>query len=340
MAGVEFALREDPPIVLVGGSHSVDLTTEIGQILGVEPYFPSGTFDDTEINVALPNVRGSDFYAVQGHHRITDAEGSRSVNDALVEHLLIMDGARRASAAQRTAVMPYYGYARQDRKTKARTPISAAMVGEMFEERGSSRLLTVDLHSGQTQGVVKVPFDHLLAENIFTDEVNRLQEELRDSKGIVMVSPDMGHAETVYDFADLFKDVGSAAIVKKRFGREVKIVGIQGDDVRGKDCILYDDMISTGGTIMHGALKLLVDGANSVRAFATHGVFAGDAAEKLRRANLAEIVVTNTIDLGNYGPLSDLPIRRRSVAPLLAQAIAEIHNNGSISKLFRSPNNP
>lgn len=338
--GEGLTLREDPPLTLVGGSHSEALTREIGCLLGVEPVFPTTRFEDGEIGIKLPDsVRGNDVFIVQSHNRRALADGSKySVNDAIIENLLIVDAARRGSAAEITAISPYYGYARQDRKDKGRTPISAAVIGRVFQERGASRLLTVDLHSGQTQGMVDIPFDHLLAENVFAAEVERRIAELPvASNGLILVSPDKGHSEVVSDFAGLFKGVGNATINKRRVDGIPRVVGIEGDDVAGFDCIVMDDMYSTGSTVLRAAEMLHSRGARSVSSHATHGIFAGNAAVNLAEANLAEIIATNTVDLGVDG-MDGLNIRRLTVAPLIARAILEIHNRGSISSLFRHDN--
>ena len=266
------------------------------------------------------NVRGVDTFIIQ--------PTCSPVNDAIMELLIVVDALRRASAGSITAVMPYYGYARQDRKVAPRTPITSKLVADLIQAAGITRVVSVDLHAGQIQGFFNVPFDHLYAMPVMLEDY--LKKNFDASS--VCVSPDAGGVERVRAYAKRLD--ASLAIIDKRRERAnvAEVMNLIGE-VRGKDCIIIDDMIDTAGTLV-GAARALVDhGAKRVVACATHGVLSGPAVSRIMESPIAEVVVTDTI------PLSDAAkacpkIRQISTARLLGEAIKRIHMSDSVSSLF------
>ena len=305
--------------VFAGNSHT-ELAEEIASIMGK----PLGRatvnkFSDGEISVNLwETVRGSDCYIVQST--------SDPVNDNLMELLIMIDAMKRASAGRINAIIPYYGYARQDRKAKARDPITAKLVANLLVAAGADRVLTMDLHASQIQGYFDIPGDHLVGMPIlakyFTDQ---------DLENVVIVSPDHGSVTRARNMA---QPLGAPiAIVDKRRPEPNKseIMHIIGD-IEGKNCILVDDMIDTAGTITNAANALREMGATSVRACATHGVLSGPAIERIENSAIEELVLLNTIPVPEEKRIEKMKIL--SVAPLFAEAMTRVFTNGSISKLF------
>ena len=305
---------------LFSGNANIDLAREICAYLSV----PLGAavvkrFSDGEINVDIgENVRGADVFIVQ--------PTCPPVNDHLVELLILMDALKRSSAKRVTAVIPYYGYARQDRKVLPRAPITAKLVADLLTAAGVSRVLTMDLHAGQIQGFFNIPVDHLYAAPV-------MLEHIKSNWGndIVFVSPDAGGVERARAFAKRLNST-LAIIDKRRPGpNESQVMNIIGD-VDGKTAVLLDDMVDTGGTMVQGAQALRESGAARVFACATHPVLSGQAIERLEKSAIGEFVVTNTIPLGEKAACRK--IRVLSVAGLLGEAIKRIHCNDSVSSLF------
>ncbi|MFO8032242.1 MAG: ribose-phosphate pyrophosphokinase [Desulfohalobiaceae bacterium] len=276
-------------------------------------------FSDGEIRVEIgDNVRGSDVFVLQST--------CNPVNHNLIELCLMLDALKRASAKRITAVVPYYGYARQDRKVVPRVPISAKMVADFLSVAGAHRLLTVDLHAGQIQGFFDLPVDNLYASKVLLDYLQQFQNDQ------VIISPDAGGTERARAFA---KRLGAGlAIVDKRRDQpnQVQAMNIIGD-VQDKCAIVVDDMIDTGGTLVAAGEALAAKGARSVMACATHAVLSGPAVERLENSKFSEIVVTDTIPLSQEAQKSS-KFKVISVAGLLAQAIWNIHQESSVSVLF------
>jgi len=277
-------------------------------------------FSDGEVHLQIQeNVRGADVFVVQ--------PTCRPVDHHLMELLLMMDALKRASAERITAVLPYYGYGRQDRKDRPRMPISARLVASLIERAGADRVLAVDLHAAQIQGFFDVPVDHLFAAPVMVDYFSELGGE-----GLTVVSPDPGGVERARAFA---KHMGSPlAIIDKRrpdvnVAEVMHIIG----DVSGQHCLIVDDLIDTAGTLVKTTEALLKQGARSVRACATHAVLSGPAVERIDSSEITEVVVTNSIPLCGQADNCDR-IKQLSVAPLLAKAIQSIHEDGSVSTLF------
>ena len=277
-------------------------------------------FPDGEVRLqVLENVRGADVFIIQ--------PTCRPVNENLVELLIILDALRRASADRITAVMPYYGYARQDRKDRPRVPISAKLVADLLTSAGADRVLALDLHAGQIQGYFDIPVDHLFAIPVTADYFRKLR-----LKNVVVVSPDSGGVERARAFAKRMK--ASLAIIDKRRedAHTVEVFNVIGD-VKGKTCLIVDDMIDTGGTLVRGVRALKEWGAEKVYACCTHGVFAGEAIKKICDAPLEQVVATNSIPLTAEGRAC-AKIKVLSVAKLFAEAIRSIHDETSVSRLF------
>ena len=278
------------------------------------------TFSDSEIRVQVnENVRGKDVFLFQS---ICDP-----VNKHLMELLLLLDALKRSSVYRVTAVIPYYGYGRQDRKEQPRVPISAKLVADLIATAGADRVLTMDLHAGQIQGFFNVPVDHLYAAPVLLEYV-----EKRGGQDLVVVSPDAGGVERARAFAKRLQ-ANLAIIDKRREGpNESQVMHIIGD-VSGRDALLLDDMIDTAGTIAQGAKACADHGARRVWTTCTHAVLSGPALERLNASKLEEVVVTNTIPLN--GKERTCPkLRVLSVAPLLGEAIKRIHEEESVSSLF------
>ncbi|SHM20326.1 ribose-phosphate pyrophosphokinase [Caldanaerovirga acetigignens] len=302
------------------GNANVELAREIARNLGIEVGDAVvNTFSDGEIQVKInESVRGADVFVVQPL--------SYPVNDHLMELLIMLDAFKRASAWRITAVIPYYGYARQDRKIRARDPITAKLVADLISTAGAHRVLTMDLHAGQIQGFFDFPVDHLMAVPILADYFRK--------KGIedpVVVSPDVGGVTRARELATRLG--ASIAIIDKRRPEPnmAEIMNVIGK-VKGKTVIMIDDIIDTAGTITLGAQALLEHGAKEIYACCTHPVLSGPAIERLSASPIKEIVVTNTIPLREHQKIDKIKVL--SVAQTFAEAIKRIHNNESVSTLF------
>lgn len=306
--------------VFSGNAHPA-LAKEICQHLGLplgQAYI--GRFPDGEVRLQiLENVRGADVFLVQ--------PTCRPVNDNLLELLILLDAFRRASADRITAVVPYYGYARQDRKDRPRVPISSKLVADLVTTAGAHRVLALDLHAGQIQGYFNIPVDHLYATPVTVDYFRKLK-----LKNLVVVSPDPGGVERARSFAKKLR--APLAIIDKRRAdaHVVEMFNVIGD-VSGKTCLIVDDMIDTGGTLVKAARALIEKGALKAYACCTHGVFAGDAVGKINNSKLEQVVTTNSIPLSAAGQKC-AKIKVLSVAGLLADAIRSIHDETSVSRLF------
>ncbi len=284
------------------------------------------TFADGEVSVSLEEtVRASDVFLIQST--------CKPVNDHLMELLVMIDACRRASAGRITAVIPYFGYARQDRKAKSRDPISAKLVANMLTAAGANRVLTMDLHANQIQGFFDIPVDHLLGNPTFVDYfLNKFPEDQYDHNDFVVVSPDVGSVARARAFAAKVH-MGLAIVDKRRQkANECEVMNVIGD-VKGKTCILYDDMIDTAGSLCNAANALVsIGGAKEVYACATHGVLSGPAYQRISDSVLKEVVIHNTIPLPEDQPCDK--IKQLDVAPIFARAISHIHGGTSIADLF------
>ena len=284
------------------------------------------TFADGEVSVSLnETVRGADVFLVQST--------CKPVNDTLMELLVMTDACRRASAGRITAVIPYFGYARQDRKAKSRDPISAKLVANMITASGADRVLTMDLHAAQIQGFFDIPLDHLLGNPSFVDYyLKKFPEDQFNHDDFVVVSPDVGSVSRARTFAQ--KVHMSLAIVDKRRQKanSCEVMNVIGD-VNGKDCILIDDIVDSGGTLCNAAEALLKNGATSVTAYITHGVLSGGAVTRVTSSKLKELVITDSIQ-PTTAVQSAHNIRVVSTANLLGEAISRTSLEQSVSSLF------
>ena len=308
--------------IFTGNSHP-ELAEEIADILGLKlGKAKVSTFSDGEISVDIAEtVRGVDVFLVQST--------SNPVNNNLMELLIMIDAFKRASAGRITVVMPYYGYARQDRKAKSRDPITAKLVADLLTAAGAHRVLTMDLHAAQIQGYFNIPVDHLLGSPILAKHF--VSKGFDDCDDVVVVSPDLGSVTRARKFADRLH--APIAIIDKRRPKAnvSEIMNIIGD-IKGKRCILIDDMIDTAGTIANAANALKDLGAKNVYACCTHGVLSGPAFERINNSAIEELIMLNTIKLPEEGDLSKF--KSLSVAPLFAEAIKRIYDDEPISKLF------
>ena len=306
------------------GNSNVNLAKDICKLIGIQlGNAEISHFADGEVSASIyESVRGSDVFLVQST--------SRPVNDNLMELLVMTDAMRRASAGRITAVIPYFGYARQDRKTKARDPISAKLVANMIVAAGADRVLTMDLHAAQIQGFFDIPMDNLYGNPVFVDYyAKKFGERCED---MVVVSPDVGSVSRARTFAQ--KLHMSLAIVDKRRQKanQCEVMNIIGD-VAGKDCILFDDMVDTGGSLCNAAKAIVeVGGAKSVYACASHGVLSGPAVERVNGSPIKELAFLDTI-APIEASLSD-KIKYLTVAPVFAEAIERIYQEISVSKLW------
>ncbi|MEM9747142.1 MAG: ribose-phosphate diphosphokinase [Actinomycetota bacterium] len=276
------------------------------------------------------SVRGTDVFVMQTHYGVDE----RSVNDSIMEHLIMIDAASRASAKRITAVCPFYGYARQDRKAAGREPITAKLIADMFKAAGAKRMISIDLHSGQIQGFFDGPVDHLTAMPV-------LEQYVRDHAiEPVIVSPDAGRIKVAERMAQHLNDCGAdLAFIYKRRPKGTTNVAEASEvmgDVAGRTCVLTDDMIDTAGTIVAAAELLVKRGAKEVWAMATHGLLSGPAVDRLKNAPLERIVLTNSLPLP---PEKQLPnIEVLSIAPLIAEALGAVFDDTSVSDIFDGEN--
>ena len=316
-------------LYLVAGRASLSLAEEIAAELGEELGEPNlAEFANGEIHCRFAeSIRGCDAFIIQSHSNFEES----SINDTLMEQLIMVDAARRASAKRITAVCPHYAYARQDRKSSGREPITAKLVANMFAAAGASRLVSGDLHSGQIQGFFDGPVDHLTAMPVITDYLTGLEGDL------VIVSPDAGRVKVAERYANLLE--AALALIHKRRSSPTfntveakEVVG----EVDGKVCVIVDDMIDTAGTICAAADQLTQRGAARVVAATTHGVFSGSALERLGASSIEKIIVTNTLPLPQ-GADGDL-FKVLSIAPLLARASNAVFEDTSVSEIFGGNN--
>jgi ribose-phosphate pyrophosphokinase len=280
-------------------------------------------FSDGEIYVEIgENVRGVNCFVVQST--------CTPVNQALMELLIMIDALKRASAGSIIAVIPYFGYARQDRKSKPRTPITAKLVANLVSAAGASRVVSMDLHAGQIQGFFDIPFDHLFAMPVFIDTLKHMG---LDNDKTVVVSPDAGGVERARAYSKRLGGAGLAIIDKRRASANVsEVMNIVGE-VKGKHAVIVDDIIDTAGTLTNAAKAIIDAGAESVMACGSHAVFSGNAVERIAASPLSSVVVSNTIPLRDDALACD-KIQVRSVSRLLGEATKRIHHGDSISSLF------
>ena len=314
------AFEDGKKLKIFTGNANPALAKEICDYLGLplgEAFV--GRFNNGEVQIMIDeSVRGKDVFIIQ--------PTSYPVNDNLMELMVMADALKRASARHITAVVPYYGYARQDRKTRGREPITAKLVANLMQTSGITRLVTIDLHAGQIQGFFDVPVDHLYGASILAKYIN--EKNLED---VIVVSPDLGGVTRARDLADR---IGApiAIIEKKRPEPGVaKVMNLIGD-VKGKNCIIVDDIVDTAGSLVEGAKALEAFGAKSVMAAVTHAVLTDPASERIANSNIKELIVTNTMPLQENCKLDN--VTQLSVAPLLGEAIMRIFHEVSVSNLF------
>lgn len=310
-------------LCLLAGTSNIMLANEVARYLGIEltPMIRK-SFADGEIYVQiLESIRGCDVYIMQ--------PTCRPVNDHLMELMIMIDACKRASARQITAVLPYYGYARADRKTAGRESITAKLAANLLTKAGANRIIAMDLHSSQIQGYFDIPVDHVYGSPTIVDYIK--SKNLED---LVVVSPDVGGVARARAFASRLGDAPLAIIDKRRQAHNIaEVMNVVGD-VAGKTAVLVDDMIDTAGTITEGARVLREHGARQVYACATHAVFSPPAIERLSNGCLEEVIVTNTIPIE---PENRFPqLRILSVAGLIGETISRVHEDCSVSSMFRN----
>ncbi len=307
------------PIKFFAGSNTKHLAEAIAKSFGVQLSNSSIVeFSDGEFEPSFEEtVRGADVFLIQS---------TTPPSDNLMELLLMIDAAKRASAANIIAVMPYFGYARQDKKGKPRVPIGAKLVANLLSAAGVDRIMTIDLHADQIQGFFEVPVDHLYASELFVEDINKL-----DLKNLIIASPDMGGSKRANAYAKIM-DCGVVICYKERKKANVigdmKVLG----DVKGKDVVIIDDMVDTAGTLTKAADLMVTNGASSVRAYCTHGILSKDAYQKLDNSKIEELVITNTIPKKH----KSTKVREISVADFFASTIKSVVNNESISATWKS----
>jgi ribose-phosphate pyrophosphokinase len=313
-------------LVLVAGRGHSELSSEVAQHLAI----PLGecvlsTFANGEIYCRYgENIRSADVFVFQTH--------GAPINDLLMEQLIMIDAAKRASAKRITAVCPFYGYARQDRKAEGREPITARLVADMFTAAGADRVVTVDLHTGQIQGFFDYPVDHLTAVPVIAEYLSKNVES-----DAVIVAPDAGGGKLARRFADRLN--ADIAFIDKRRPKGTHNVAVATEvvgDINGRTCIIVDDMIDTAGTVVSAANLLIDRGATDVYIAATHGLLSGPAVDRLKNGPVREVVVTNTVPISDEKRFDNL--RVLSIAPLLAEAIDAVFEDGSVSELFGGDN--
>ena len=310
-------------MVFTGRAHP-DLAEEVAALLGIS-LVPSSAYEfaNSEIYVRFEeSVRGSDAFVIQSH--------TAPVNEWIMEHLIMVDALKRASAKRITVVMPFYGYARQDKKHRGREPISARLIADLFATAGADRLIAVDLHTAQIQGFFDGPVDHLMALPILSDYVR----EKYGHEDLAIVSPDAGRIKVAEQWSARLNGAPLAFIHKTRDTTRPnesvanRVVG----EVAGRICILVDDMIDTGGTIVKAAEALMQDGAAGVVIAATHAILSDPAVDRLKNCPAAEVVVTNTLPISTDRHFDKLTVL--SIAPLISRAIREVFEDGSVTSLF------
>jgi len=310
---------------LFSGSAHPELSREIAAFLGVSlGQARLKRFPDSEVSFQIDeNIRGTDIFVVQP----TCANGTASVDQHIMELMIMIDAFRRSSAARITAVIPYYGYARQDRKDKPRVPISAKLVANLLGAAGTNRVLTMDLHKAQIQAFFDIPVDHLFAAPVIIDYLSRMEHP-----NLTMVAPDAGGAERARAYAKRLN--AELAVIDKRRTEDgtAEVMNVVGE-VSGRTCIIQDDIIDTAGTITKAAAALKANGAEKIFACAVHGVMSGPAIDRIEKSPIDKMIVTNTIPLtGDKAKCEKIKVL--SVARLLGQAIKSIHEETSVSSLF------
>ena len=312
-------------MLLFSGRSHPTLAQEVADLLEID-LVPTTAYDfaNGEIYIRFDeSVRGCDAFVIQSH--------AAPINDAIMEQLIMIDALKRASAKRITVILPFYGYARQDKKHLGREPISARLMADLFLAAGADRLMTVDLHTAQIQGFFDGPVDHLLAMPILTRYVKRKYGK----RDLTVVSPDAGRIKVAESWANSMKSP-LAFIHKTRDphkpneSKANRVVG----EVEGRTCILVDDIIDTGGTIVQAAEALMADGAEDVVIVSTHAVFSGEAIDRLKNSTACEIIVTNTLPIDDGKYFDKLTVL--SIAPLLAQATAAVFEDGSVTSLFKN----
>ena len=308
---------------LLSGNSNIKLAQSVAKNLGINlTEADINKFKDGEISIKInESIRGKDVFIMQ--------PTSAPTNDNIMELLIMIDACRRASAGYINAVIPYYGYARQDRKTRGREPITAKLVANLLTVAGANRVITMDLHAGQIQGYFDIPVDHFSAIRLLSTHFKSFAYDKPEE--FVVVSPDLGGVRRAREFADYLK-LPIAIIEKRRPMPNVSEVMSVIGDFEGKHAIIVDDMIDTAGTITNAADFLVANGAKDVYLVATHGVFSGDAIKKLQKPSVKEVVITDTIELTEEKKIDK--IVQLSIAPLLAEAIHRINTYESISGLF------
>jgi len=309
-------------ILVFSGNSNRKLALDICRKLGIKMGDASiGRFSDGEIRLKInSNVRGQDVFVIQST--------SDPANDNLMELLIMIDALKRASAQRITAVLPYFGYSRQDRKDQPRVPITAKLVANLLTTAGANRVLTIDLHAGQIQGFFDIPLDNLFAVKLFMDY--RKKTKVRGE--LVVVSPDVGGIKTARAYAKRF-NCGLAIVDKRRIDdKKAEVMHIMGD-VKGKTAMIVDDMVATAGSLVEAVAAIKKAGALEVYAAITHPVLCGPAIERIRKSLLKELIVTDTIPVGKEKLIGKVKVL--SIAPLLAEAIKRIHTEESLSVLFR-----
>ena len=307
------------PIKFFAGNNTKHLAKQIANAFGVELNKSSMVeFSDGEFEPSFDEtVRGADVFLIQS---------TTPPSDNLMELLLMIDAAKRASAANIIAVMPYFGYARQDKKGKPRVPIGAKLVSNLLTAAGVDRIMTIDLHADQIQGFFEVPVDHLYASELFIKDIKSL-----NLNNLVIASPDMGGSKRANAYAKILK---SGVVICYKERKEANVIGdmkVLGD-VEGKDVVIIDDMVDTAGTLTKAADLMLKNGATSVRAYCTHGILSGTAYERLDASSISELIITNTIPKSH----NSNKVREISVASFFAQTINSVVNNESISDKWES----
>ncbi len=319
----DFIVPTSKRMMLFAGRSHPDLAEEVAKELGVD-LAPTSAYDfaNGEIFVRYEeSVRGCDAFVLQSH--------THPINTWIMEHLIMIDALKRASAKRITVVIPFFGYSRQDKKHRGREPITARLMADLFETAGADRLMSVDLHTSQIQGFFDGPVDHLFALPLLASYV----KEKYPTQDITVVSPDAGRVRVAEKWTDT---LGSPlAIIHKRrdpnVPNEVKVFEVVGD-VAGRSCVLVDDMIDTGGTIVKAAETLFDQGAANVIVAATHGILSDPATARLQDSRISEVIVTNTLPIPAQRVFDKLTVL--SIAPTIAQAISEVFTDGSVTRLF------
>ena len=311
-------------LMLFSGRAYPELAEEVAEALGVEPT-PTSAYDfaNGETFVRFnESVRGSDAFVLQSH--------TAPINQWIMEQLIMVDALKRASAKRITVVAPFFGYARQDKKHRGREPISARLMADLFKTAGADRLMAVDLHTAQIQGFFDGPVDHLFALPILTQHIR----SKLDTSQVTVVAPDAGRVRVAERWSDELGGCPMAIIHKRRdpeVANEVKVFDVVGE-VAGRTCVVVDDMIDTGGTIVKASEALFEEGAERVVVAATHGVLSGPAVDRLKNSRISEVVLTNTLPIPDNKRFDKLTVL--SIAPLLARAISEVFSDGSVTSLF------